>query len=281
LDDVSTPVAARRRGCTACREGAALDFPITMAFQPIVDVATRSVYGYEALVRGIDGEGAAAVLARVNADNRYAFDQACRTTAIRLAAETGLAGHLSINFLPNAVYEPAACIAVTLRAAEQWNFPLDRIVFEVSESEEVLDPTHLRRIFDEYRRRGFRTALDDFGTGFSNLRLLADLRPDVVKLDRSLVHRIEQDRGRRAIVRALQALAEDLAMTLVAEGVETADELAVLADLGVGHCQGFLIARPALGALPAVDFAALDSARLAAFERGAGATSVLRARRPR
>jgi EAL domain-containing protein (putative c-di-GMP-specific phosphodiesterase class I) len=249
-----------------------------MAFQPIVDLAAGRLYGYEALVRGAGGEGAADVLARVNADNRYAFDQACRTTAIRMAAEAGLTGYLSINFLPNAVYEPAACIAVTLRAAEEWNFPLDRIVFEVSESEEVLDPAHLRRIFDEYRRRGFRTALDDFGTGFSNLRLLADLQPDVVKLDRSLVHRIERDRGRRAIMRALLALAQDLGMTLVAEGVETGDELSVLADLGIRHFQGYLVARPTLGTLPAVDFAALEAARFEAFERGAGATGVMTAR---
>lgn len=246
-----------QRRCSACRDGRELPFAITMAFQPIVDFHAQTVYGYEALVRGVNGDSAATVLARVDDDNRYAFDQACRVSALRLATQLGLRTRLSINFLPNAVYDPAACLAATLRAARDYAFPVERIVFEVSESEEALDRAHLRRIFAEYRRQGFRTALDDFGSGFSNLTLLADLSPDVVKLDRSLVQGIEHDRGRRAIVRGLVSIGRDLAMQIVAEGVETALELDVLLDLGVRDFQGFLFARPAVEALPPVDFATI------------------------
>ncbi|RZJ34702.1 MAG: EAL domain-containing protein, partial [Brevundimonas sp.] len=89
--------------CTGCKDGAGFDLAITMAFQPIVDVTAGTVFAYEALVRGQDGGGAGAVLSQVSADNRYAFDQLCRTTAIGLAADLDMAAsgaNLSINFLP-------------------------------------------------------------------------------------------------------------------------------------------------------------------------------------
>ena len=99
----------RPLGCKQCLESNPLDFEITMAFQPIVDLETKSVFAYEALVRGKDGAGAGAVLSRVTNDNRYAFDQTCRVRAVQLASELGLNCKLSINFLPNAVYRPETC----------------------------------------------------------------------------------------------------------------------------------------------------------------------------
>jgi EAL domain-containing protein (putative c-di-GMP-specific phosphodiesterase class I) len=124
-------------GCDRCRELSALEFGITMAYQPIVDVAAGSVYGYEALVRGVRGESAGEVLARVNDNNCYRFDQACRVRAIEIASGLGLDSRLSINFLPNAVYRPETCIRATLEAAKAFDFPAERIMFELTESEPV------------------------------------------------------------------------------------------------------------------------------------------------
>ena len=235
-----------------------------MAFQPIVDFMAGTVPGYEALVRGADGASAASVLSRVDDANRYAFDQTCRVTAIRKAALLGLQGYLSINFLPNAVYNPAACIAATLAAAAEADFDVRRLMFEVSEMEQVADRAHLRRIFTEYRRRGFRTALDDFGAGYANLTLLADLAPDVVKLDRALIAGIEADRSRRAIVRGVVTIGQDLGVKVIAEGVETLAEQRTLQDLGVRYAQGYLYARPGFECLPEVDWATLGATPAAA-----------------
>ncbi len=105
--------AFEQRGCRGCLDPEAI-FPFTMAFQPIVDVQHQRIDAYEALVRGPNGEGAGYVLSKVNDRNRYAFDQACRTKAIDLAARLGITCRLNINFLPNAVYEPKACIRATL-----------------------------------------------------------------------------------------------------------------------------------------------------------------------
>src|SRR5690606_9191292 len=102
--------------------------------------------------------------------------------AARLFPRDGALPRLSINFLPNAVYEPAACLRATLGAARKNDFPREAIMFEFTENEEVRDTAHLRAIITEYRRQGFTTALDDFGAGFAGLGLLADFQPDLIKL---------------------------------------------------------------------------------------------------
>src|SRR5690606_35642082 len=133
--------------CANCVDADLLDFDIRMAFQPIVDARDRSVYGYEALVRTVEGGGAAEVLAGVEPRQLYRFDQTCRVKAIETAARLGLGSRLSIYFLPNAVYEQATCIRLTLAAAERCGFPTGQLVFETAESEQVRDHAHLTRIF--------------------------------------------------------------------------------------------------------------------------------------
>jgi len=236
-------------GCGACASGQELTIPFTMAFQPVVDVAASRIYGYEALVRGPKGESAKSILSQINADNRYAFDQACRVKAIELAAELGMTVRLSINFLPNAVYEPKACIRATLNAAARVGFPLDRISFEITEDERITDHAHLRGIIEEYRRHGFLVALDDFGSGYSGLNVLADLRPDVVKLDMALVREIDLDFTRRTLALGMVSVCQQLDIRVVAEGVERPEELAVLRAAGVSLFQGYYYAKPVLGRL--------------------------------
>ncbi len=106
-----------RRKCKGCRGGQDLPFSIRTAFHPIADLSTGLPYAYEALLRGSNGEGAGTILSQVTDENRYAFDQACRVNAIREAVIAGILksdAKLSINFLPNAVYSPLACIQLTL-----------------------------------------------------------------------------------------------------------------------------------------------------------------------
>jgi EAL domain-containing protein (putative c-di-GMP-specific phosphodiesterase class I) len=219
-------------------------FPFTMAFQPVVDLAEHRIDAHEALVRGPNGEGAGSVLARLTPENLYAFDQACRVKAIEMAARLGVDCQLNINFLPNAVYEPRACIRLTLDAARQHGFPQDRLTFELTEGEQVSDLRHTQNIIEEYRRRGFRIALDDFSTGYSGLARLADLRPDIIKLDRALIQDCDRDRVRLAIVSSLVALGEQVGIKVVAEGVERREEVEALRETGLRFMQGFFFAKP-------------------------------------
>ncbi|MDA3920567.1 MAG: EAL domain-containing protein [Salinisphaera sp.] len=223
-----------------------------MAFQPLVDLSRRRVYGHEALVRGPAGEGAMSVLDKLTPKSLYRFDQACRTRALELAHELGGTSMLSINFLPNAVYDPSACIQATLAVSDKLGWPASRISFEITETEYVRDRAHLQNIVDTYRAMGFTTALDDFGAGYANLGLLVDLRPDVLKLDRELIIDIDQNQRRQAIVTATAGLAAQLDILLVAEGVETLAEARWLYQRGIVYQQGYFYARPQIEQLPDV-----------------------------
>ena len=244
------------RVCEGCRDGAGFSLPFSMAFQPIIDLATHEVFAHEALVRGVEGQGAQTILSAVDETNLYAFDQQCRVKAIQHAARLDLVkdgSRLSINFLPNAVYEPKACIKLTLAAAEASRFPVERIIFELTEGEQV-DSAHLGHILKSYKEMGFATAIDDFGAGFAGLNLLAKFQPDIIKLDMDLIRGIDRDRVRRTIVHSMARTCEDLGIRVLAEGIETREECEAVRELGVTLQQGYLFARPAFETLAAPVF---------------------------
>jgi len=225
-------------------------FPLafSMAFQPIVDVISGRVFAHEALVRGVDGASADAVLTHLTPGNQYAFDQDSRVVAIRLAARLGLAAEtssalVSINFMPNAVADPVDDMRTTVEAARQAGLPLNRILLEFTEHEPV-DPGHLQAILNTYRAMGFRTAIDDFGAGHCGLTLLSRFQPDVIKLDTALIRCIQLDRIKQTLVGHLLRLSADLGIDVAAEGIETREECETLRDLGVHLLQGFLFAKP-------------------------------------
>jgi EAL domain-containing protein (putative c-di-GMP-specific phosphodiesterase class I) len=245
------PVGSSLRACDKCGEGArGIEF--AFAFQPIVDVRTRGVVAYEALARGPNGESAWSVLSQVTPANRFRFDQECRMRAIRGAAALGIEECLSINFIPNAVENPGACIQRTLRTAEECGFPVSRVIFEVTEGEKLRDPGRLVKIFQEYRKLGIRTAIDDFGAGYAGLGLLAQFQPDIVKIDMDIVRGVDGSPARQAIVESIVALCARLGIAVLAEGVETQAERGYLESAGIALMQGFLFAKPAFKALSPV-----------------------------
>jgi EAL domain-containing protein (putative c-di-GMP-specific phosphodiesterase class I) len=258
------PLAGTGEDCDACARGERLGFQFEYAYQPIVDVQARAVYAHEALVRGPAGEGAMSVLSQVTDVNRYRFDQACRVKAIKGASELGMAVPVSINFLPNAIYKPELCIRTTLEAARVHGFPVEDIIFEVTEGERIEDGAWFAEILREYRRLGFRTAIDDFGAGYAGMKLLADFQPDIVKIDMDIIRHVDSNRPRQAIVRNLVRLCEEMGIDVVAEGIETAAERDFLCDAGIRLMQGYLFARPAFRAIAQVDaalFGALPTER--------------------
>jgi len=253
-------MSSAKAKCGACREDVPLP-AFTMAFQPIVDLESGDIYAYEALVRPTGGGSAADVLSQINEQNRYSFDQECRVKAIELAARLEMDALLSINFLPNAVYQPAACLQKTFEAAKRANFPLHRLMFEVTENEPSRDVGHLKSIFNEYKRHGMITAIDDFGAGHSGLNMLADFQPDILKIDMALTRSIHADDVRTKIAGAIIGLCKSLHISVIAEGIETIQEVVALRALGVRLFQGYLFARPALEQLPTVPSSIIDTAR--------------------
>lgn len=240
--------------CVGCRDDIPLPFHFKMAFQPIVDLSRNRVWGYEALVRGANGEPAFAVLDQVTDEQRYRFDQAARVMAIETAGalfkDPDL--RLSINFMPNAVYEPNACIQKSLAAAKRVNFPHRNLMFEFTENERMPDAAHVQRIVEAYRKLGFWTALDDFGAGYAGLGLLARLQPDLIKIDMELLRDIHLSAAKQAIIAGIVGIARSLDITLLAEGIESEDELTMLRAAGISLFQGYFFAKPAVMSLPPV-----------------------------
>lgn len=236
--------------CGQCACGEGLDFAFTFAFQPIIDADKREVYAYEALVRGNEGEGAWSILSRVNEKNRYSFDQICRVKAVKLAAKLGMKAMLSINFLPNAVYQAEYCIRTTLAAARTYNFDTSKIIFELIEGEDLSKPDHLVSIINTYRGMGFKVAVDDFGAGYSRYNLMVASPPDLLKLDMALIRDIESNPNKQAVVAGIITMMDKLGGRIVAEGVETEAEYRWLRDQGIALFQGYLFAKPGFESLP-------------------------------
>lgn len=224
------------------------------AFQPIVDLVAREVISYEALIRGPLNEPAFQILEGVPVESRYQFDRDSRAAAIAAAMKLGLGCDLNLNFLPQSLCVSAEAINSTLRAAALNGLSAERIVLEVTEGEIIADHAHFGLLLNEYRAMGLKVAIDDFGADYSGLNLLANFQPDQIKIDMSLVRGIEKHGPRQAIVRAVAQACADLAIDLVAEGVETPAECSWLAAHGIRLFQGYLLARPGFESLPAVRY---------------------------
>ncbi len=231
-----------RNACGACHTDTELGFDFEFAFQPIVDIRSKTIFAHEALVRGPNGEGALSVLNQVT--NSYQFDQACRVKAVKTASEINLEGYLSINFMPNAVYNPERCIQTTFEAAEKYNFDTKKIIFEFTEQELMEDIKHISNIMEAYSKMGFKTALDDFGAGYAGLNFIADCEVDIIKIDMGLIRDIDQSKSRQAIVKAVTRMCEELNIQIIAEGIETVGERDVLASYGINLFQGYLFCKP-------------------------------------
>lgn len=240
--------------CDECACGVGLDFSFTFAFQPIVNADTKTVYAYEALVRGLEGQGALSVLSNVNEKNRYAFDQICRVKAVKLAARLGMEPLLSINFMPNAIYDPEYCIRTTLAAAQAANFDTRKIIFELIETEDLHSLDHLVNIIKSYQQMGFQTALDDFGTGYSRYNILVASPPDILKLDMEIIRDIDKTPNKQAVVAGILTMMSQLGGKVLAEGVETAEEYFWLRSQGISLYQGYLFAKPGFETLPEPHF---------------------------
>ena len=242
---------APTEGVADCACAAAVPVDLKFAFQPIVDLRDRTVFAQEALVRGANGESAGEVLAAVATGGMHAFDRKCRIGAVKAASR--LLGDrkelLSLNTVPNAVYDPQTCLRTTIAAAKAANFPIERIMFEMTEHEAIEDLDHFTFIVASYKEMGFVTAIDDFGAGSSGLTLFAAVLPDIVKLDARLVTGVHKSRVQKVLVETVADMCSKLGVGVIAEGVEEEAEVRCLRELGVHLFQGYYFAKPAFDAV--------------------------------
>ena len=230
-----------------------IEFEFSFAFQPIVDARKKEIISFEALVRGPKGQPAKEVFLQVNRLQFFNFDQACRKKAIQLASSLHLHHQLNLNLFPHALYQTGMNIRATLQAALQFNFPQEKIIFEITETEKLTDNRQLVELIRMYKEFGFQTAIDDFGSGYAGLNLLVEYCPNWIKLDRSLISNIHTDQVRQVVVEGMQYICNKLNIQVIAEGVEKVEEYNWLRKKGVNIFQGYYFAHPAFEELPEVD----------------------------
>lgn len=236
---------------TRLREAIASD-ELCLAYQPKVAMNGR-LSGFEALLRwqlpdgSVQSPGVFIPVAEESdliADvGGWVLDHVCRQ--IRHWRDAGLdPPRIAINLSPRELRQPdlAARIARTL---ESWSVSPHELEFEVTEGAAMEDAMHAGHVLAQLDRMGFALSIDDFGTGFSSLSRLRSLPVDTLKIDRSFVHSIEGNQDDLTIARGTIALAHSLGMRVIAEGVETPGQFALLRKLGCDEVQGYLIARPA------------------------------------
>ena len=222
---------------------------VTSQFQPIVYADTGCIFAQEALLRGIAIDGKLIAPGRffplaAEADILAQLDRLARYSAIREAKRHQIQEKIFINFTPTSIYDPASCLRSTLKLIDEAGISHEQIVFEVVESAQVEDSAHLDSILKVYREAGFGVALDDFGAGFSNLNLLHQLRPDLIKLDMNLIRNVHADPYKALLTEKILEVAARLNIKTVAEGIETEQELDWVKEHGATFAQGYLIAKP-------------------------------------
>jgi EAL domain-containing protein (putative c-di-GMP-specific phosphodiesterase class I) len=175
--------------------------------------------------------------------------------AIRCGLLQNPTQNLCVNVNPNAAIGVNSHLRLTCDEAIGIGFPLNRLIIELVEDDEICDFDGLKRVVDDYRSCGVKIAMDDFGAGYSGLKLMSKLQPDIIKLDMGLISRLHEDRTSQVIVKAIVQACFELEITTIAEGVETYDTAMRLRDMGVVLQQGYYFARPGFEHLPLVTFA--------------------------
>ena len=221
----------------------------TSHFQPIIDVHAKEIFGYEALIRGVMEDGTLMYPDKLFAKSQrngmnFKLDRLCRESALKTAAVKKISQKVFINFIPTSIYDPEFCLNSTVKWASQLEFDPKNIVFEVVETEHVQDQAHLKKILTYYREQGFQIALDDVGEGFSNLNMLIDLKPDIIKIDRNIISGIDKDDMKLSVYKALYDIAQKNGIKILAEGVETPYEIETIKGIGVDYVQGYYYAKP-------------------------------------
>lgn len=224
-------------------------------YQPLVSVKRRGIIGYEALSRGtLDGAtpqippGELFGLAKEDPIKRLALDRLCRSKAfdefvpIHNEHRSVL---LSVNLDVAIIDTVGPSTYYLLKQVADRGIDPGNVLIEIIENE-VENTEGLIRFVEIYRDLGFLIGLDDIGSGYSNLERIAQIKPDVIKVDKSLIHNIDKEFYKREVARSLVGLGQKIGAIILAEGVEREEEAVVMMDLGVDVFQGYFFARPAM-----------------------------------
>ncbi len=221
---------------------------IRSVFQPIISLRDGGVLGYEALSRGPKGtemESPEMLFAVAEeTKNLWDLERLCRAKALCAMQMSKTNATLFLNVNPNIMEDEKFRKGFTKEYLKEFDIDPKKIIFEITERSAVSNIKDFREIIQNYKDQDYKIAIDDAGAGYSGLNLISDVQPHYLKLDINLIRDIDKDSVKQALVKSMYEFAKITGTYLIAEGIETRNELQTLINLGVHYGQGYYIKRP-------------------------------------
>ncbi len=223
-------------------------------FQPIVDIQNGDTYAFEALNRPMQSahfnntEDFYEFVGQTNIV--FQFEQFCRNLSLKRFTERLGSQKNNQNFILFINIHPHVLLDQNYHSGETFKFikglgiQPEQVVFELTERSAVTDFNEFERVLSHYRKQGYRIAIDDVGSGYNSLKTLIYLKPEFIKLDRSLIQNIEQNEASQKLVSLIHNFAEQSETKIIAEGIERIEELNYLQSVGIQYAQGYALGRP-------------------------------------
>lgn len=221
---------------------------IQTVYQPIINMQSGSIMAWEALSRGPENSPFRSPVMLFDLAEEmgmlFALERVCRENALKRTGRLAEGQKLFLNVHPRTLTDPGFTPGSTRHMIEDMGLQPDNIVLEITERHSIRDFSLFYKTLDHYRGQGFQIAIDDAGTGYSGLSTIAELKPNFIKIDMSLIRNIDRDPVRRALLETIVTFADKIDSKVIAEGIETREEAATLLEIGTHYGQGYYLARP-------------------------------------
>jgi len=221
---------------------------IIPVYQPIVSLSDGDIFGYEALSRISEN------FLEIKIENLFKFagklnkswelETLCRKKALKNARDMDTQKRLFLNVNPNIIHDKEFKYGFTKRRLEKYGLNSENIVFEITERSAIANPETFFDTINHYKRQNYSIAIDDVGSGFSGLNTINEIRPNIIKLDMTLTRNIDNDEVKQHLCKAMVDFGKNAGIKVIAEGIETKEELKTLINLNVEFGQGFFLGVP-------------------------------------
>ncbi|GGA30173.1 EAL domain-containing protein [Paenibacillus physcomitrellae] len=226
---------------------------LTSYFQPIFHLQNNDCLGFEVLNRPPISSHFPTTESFYDfigyTDQVFAFERFCRELSLERFKKAAVDSSakdavIFLNVHPEVLSDSNYRSGETLQLLSRFGFSPEQIVFELTERQAVQDYDAFERILSHYRSQGFRIAIDDAGSGYNSLKAIVSLKPEFIKLDKSLIRDVYRQPNQRKVVKLLQEFAEASGTHIIAEGIESTDEISYLRSEGIEYGQGYALGRP-------------------------------------
>ncbi len=221
---------------------------ITTVFQPIISLKDGELLGYEALSRGPEKSvfqnpeklfEFARIFGRL-----WELELLCRLKALENISKYSPDFHIFLNVDPRIIDDEKFRKGFTKDFVKKYNLNPQKVVFEITEKNSIVDIESFKKVIENYKDQGYNIAIDDTGSGYSGLKLITEIHPHFIKLDMNLIRDIDKDGLKYALIKTFYDFCRVTDIKMIAEGIETENELNTLIDIGIDYGQGYYIQRP-------------------------------------